>query len=120
MTVDPARTFSGPWPIVPWPGVNRGRLGRGSPSRDHTGSASLEDIGLPVSPSWPLVGRNDELELAERAMSKDDEAGIVVAGAAGVGKSRLAREFLDRVSVAGRSTAWVQATGSARGIPFGA
>ncbi|GAA1240709.1 LuxR C-terminal-related transcriptional regulator [Pseudonocardia aurantiaca] len=63
---------------------------------------------------WPLVGRTEELRLlAERP------AGAVLAGAAGVGKTRLAREM---VANAGASvvTRWVTATASARDLPFGA
>ncbi len=69
---------------------------------------------------WPLVGRVDELELVEGALAGPDGAGVVLAGSAGVGKTRLAGEVLARASAAGRTTAWVQATRSASAIPFGA
>ncbi len=69
---------------------------------------------------WPLVGRADELELVERAMEPGGPPGIVLAGAAGIGKTRLAGEVLHRASARGRATAWVQATRSAGSIPFGA
>jgi DNA-binding CsgD family transcriptional regulator len=70
--------------------------------------------------SWPLVGRREELEFLERATNRPGTAGVVVAGAPGVGKTRLAREALGRAEALGRSTAWAQATRSASGIPFGA
>jgi DNA-binding CsgD family transcriptional regulator len=69
---------------------------------------------------WPLVGRADELQLVERAMERTDSLGVVLAGPAGVGKSRLAAELMARARAAGRATAWVQATRSAGSIPFGA
>ena len=69
---------------------------------------------------WPLVGRTDELELIEQALNGPDSAGVVLAGAAGVGKTRLAKVVLERAATTGRSTDWVQATDSARLIPFGA
>ena len=56
----------------------------------------LECGSVPSSRSqrrWPLVGRSSELELIARARSAG-ASGIMVIGAAGVGKSRLAREAL--------------------------
>jgi len=44
----------------------------------------------------------------------------VLAGAPGVGKTRLAREALREAEDAGYATAWATATVSARAIPFGA
>ena len=69
---------------------------------------------------WPLVGRLDEVDLVERALDRRTAAGVVVAGSAGVGKTRLARDLLARAAANGRATAWAQATGSARSIPYGA
>src|SRR5688500_17732354 len=78
------------------------------------------DVALGVLSEWPLVGRVDELELVERALSRSDAAGVVLAGGAGVGKTRLARVLVERAGTAGRSTAWAQATAAASAIPFGA
>ena len=44
-----------------------------------------------VQLKWPLTGRADKLRIIEAAMSDRDCSGIVIGGAAGVGKSRLAR-----------------------------
>ena len=69
--------------------------------------------------SWPLVGRRAELETLAAALG-DTRAGVVLAGAAGVGKTRLAREALARAEAAGREVEWVAATRAAASIPFGA
>jgi DNA-binding CsgD family transcriptional regulator len=72
-----------------------------------------------VEVSWPLVGRRAELEMLAVALG-DTRAGVVLAGAAGVGKTRLAREALARAEAAGREVEWVAATRAAASIPFGA
>lgn len=45
--------------------------------------------------------------------------GIVLAGAAGVGKSRLAREIIDHARRTKRRCHWLYATNSARSVPLG-
>jgi AAA ATPase domain len=72
-----------------------------------------------VALSWPLVGRGGELERVAVARSQGRGA-IVVHGAAGVGKSRLAREGLTDAERDGAVTVWVQATRSAASVPLGA
>ena len=64
-----------------------------------------------MSLAWPLVGRDAELRAVAAAVR--GSAGVVLAGAAGVGKTRLARAAVP----AGR---WVQGTASGRGVPLGA
>src|SRR5581483_4006100 len=68
---------------------------------------------------WPLVGRVDELDLISRQRSQDSCA-VVIAGAAGVGKTRLARELLAQAENGGSRTRWVQATRSAATVPMAA
>lgn len=63
-----------------------------------------------------LVGRSEELDFAVRSLA--EPGGVVLMGAAGVGKTRLARELLP-----GRGDGahvWVSGTASARDVPFGA
>ena len=43
---------------------------------------------------WPLIGRSEEMRAIQAAILASDVSGIVVYGAAGVGKSRIAREAL--------------------------
>jgi hypothetical protein len=53
-----------------------------------------------VLDEWPLVGRDTELDVLVRCL---DGRGAVVAGAAGVGKTRLARAAETAARTAGRS-----------------
>ncbi len=60
-----------------------------------------DDVGRRLVSSVPLVGREEELELLHNTLARavrDRRTHLVtVYGAAGVGKSRLAREFVDGV-----------------------
>lgn len=68
-----------------------------------------------------LTGRDSELTAARRALGGlGNYAGVVIAGAAGVGKTRLARELLVQAGASGIRTNWVVGTASARPIPLGA
>jgi DNA-binding CsgD family transcriptional regulator/tetratricopeptide (TPR) repeat protein len=67
---------------------------------------------------WPLVGRDDELELASESIGSG--RGVVLTGAPGVGKTRLARELVARGSAAGARSEWVAATQAAARIPLAA
>ncbi|HEX6401753.1 MAG TPA: LuxR C-terminal-related transcriptional regulator [Pseudonocardiaceae bacterium] len=74
-----------------------------------------------MSGGWPLTGRAEELSLiAGLVRRRDGPAGVVVAGAAGVGKTRLAREALVVAERRGVLVRWAVATASARGLPLGA
>lgn len=66
--------------------------------------------------SWPLVGRENELRSIAQAL--DDPGGVLLAGAPGVGKTRLARAAL--ATQTADLVRWVIATESARHIPLGA
>ena len=69
----------------------------------------------------PLAGRDDELATIRRALSGGSKnSGVVIVGAAGVGKTRLAREVLTRAEAAGERTNWIVGTESARALPLGA
>ncbi len=61
----------------------------------------LDGPSRPLGPRAPLVGRDSELELLENTFNRclrDSRAHLfTIYGEAGVGKSRLAREFLDGV-----------------------
>jgi DNA-binding CsgD family transcriptional regulator len=70
--------------------------------------------------SWPLVGRSEEMRAIEAAVSASDVSGIVIYGAAGVGKSRIARAALSATESQGCEFRWAAGTSSARAIPLGA
>lgn len=60
------------------------------------------------------------MRLIDAALSDPKSSGIVVCGAAGVGKSRIAREALSAAASRGCVTHWVVGTSSARTLPLGA
>jgi hypothetical protein len=68
--------------------------------------------------AWPLTGRAEEMRLFKAAMSDPDLSGIVVCGASGVGKRRIAREAL--AGLTGCEVRWVVGTSAARSVPLGA
>jgi DNA-binding CsgD family transcriptional regulator len=71
-----------------------------------------------VAGQWPMVGRRGELRHAEQALERT--GAIVLGGAGGVGKTRLAREVLQIWKSSGQPTIWVAASRTASRIPFGA
>ena len=71
-------------------------------------------------PAWPLTGRRTELESVLDALRPDTGKAVLVTGAPGVGKSRLAREALDRLATEGWTTTWVAAGPATRDTPLGA
>lgn len=74
-----------------------------------------------MATTWPLTGRAEELSLISGlTRRRDGPAGVVLAGAAGVGKTRLAREALAAAEQRGALTRWAVATASARTLPLGA
>ncbi|MGQ0624667.1 MAG: AAA family ATPase [Sporichthyaceae bacterium] len=69
---------------------------------------------------WPLTGRSTELTQVRDALAEPRPRSVVLVGAAGVGKTRLAREARTALEEAGRSTQWVTATHAAARTPLGA
>lgn len=66
---------------------------------------------------WPLVGRTEELAFLARARD-EGASGVVIAGEPGVGKSRLAADFV--AGVGDRPVIRVAASASLRAVPLGA
>lgn len=64
--------------------------------------------------SWPLTGRDDDVRRIAAAI-RPGHAGILVAGPAGVGKTRLAREALGATPAV-----WAHGSTAARPVPLGA
>jgi len=69
---------------------------------------------------WPLVGRASELDRLGEIALASSRGGVVIAGPAGVGKTRLAREVLEMAARHGLETATASASESAATIPLGA
>lgn len=67
---------------------------------------------------WPLVGREAELEFLHAAVTDPSSPGLLIAGAAGVGKSRLLREAIAALDQ--HHVEYAVATHSAQALPFGA
>ncbi|MFC4506893.1 MULTISPECIES: AAA family ATPase [Streptomyces] len=73
-----------------------------------------------VGGRWPLVGREPELDAFRAALTDPECRGFFVAGAAGVGKSRLAEECVERAAADGFKVGRATATAVARAVPLGA
>lgn len=71
-----------------------------------------------VSPRWPFVGRREELEFIGEAMPTGP--GIVLAGAPGIGKTRLAYEAVQAADPDRFAVRRAAATAATAPIPFGA
>ncbi|WP_173059251.1 LuxR C-terminal-related transcriptional regulator [Phytohabitans houttuyneae] len=70
---------------------------------------------------WPLIGRSEELQVIDAVLGRENGLrGVVLAGAAGVGKTRLAREALEGARRRGMTGRWVTGSVSARTLPLGA
>jgi DNA-binding NarL/FixJ family response regulator len=71
--------------------------------------------------AWPLTGRAEELSVIAGALCADEPyAGVVIAGSAGVGKTRLAREAAAAAADRGWAVRWVAGTVAAQSVPLGA
>ncbi|MFD4242965.1 LuxR C-terminal-related transcriptional regulator [Streptomyces sp. NPDC058525] len=69
---------------------------------------------------WPLAGRDSEIETFDQAWAGRRHRAVVIVGPAGVGKSRLAEEYLARAVRAGWSGGRATASAAAATIPLGA
>ena len=67
---------------------------------------------------WPIVGRAEEQRFIADTIADPDRAGVLVAGRAGVGKTRLIHEVLR--TTYGYHLEWITASESVRPLPFGA
>ena len=69
--------------------------------------------------AWSLVGRDVERRAVEHGFGDPGVGGVVLAGEAGVGRTRLAREALRVLTVLGCRPEWLPAK-LAPVVPFGA
>jgi hypothetical protein len=68
---------------------------------------------------WPLVGRDEELALIADLLGDTVRLGVVIAGVAGAGKTRLALEVLAMARKAGLAGVQVVGSRTAATIPLG-
>jgi DNA-binding CsgD family transcriptional regulator len=69
---------------------------------------------------WPLVGRADEVTRLGQMLSGPAARGLVLAGEAGVGKTRLAAELAAMLEAEGVAVLRATATSSSTALPLGA
>lgn len=80
--------------------------------------ATADKSDLVRANDWPLVGRRQELRYLTEVLLPPAR-GVVLAGGAGVGKTRLAREALAGAEAAGRRVVLIRATDATRATPWG-
>lgn len=104
-----------------------GRLSNGYSFGNRAGRGLLSDalarccgVDQTECMQWPLSGRETELRSVGEALSESSAGGVVLVGAAGVGKTRLAVEVAQLAAARGCTVTWVRATRSAASIPLGA
>jgi len=69
---------------------------------------------------WPLVGRDEELAVIAELIAGAERQGLVMAGAAGTGKSRLAVEALAIARLATRAPGRLRPSGLSDPYPLSA
>jgi hypothetical protein len=69
---------------------------------------------------WPLTGRGVEMRVVAEALAGSDYGGVVIAGLAGVGKTRLARAVSDAAAADGWSVLRIAGTATGRHVALGA
>jgi DNA-binding CsgD family transcriptional regulator len=74
---------------------------------------------VPTTEDWPLVDRRAELASIRRALGAG-RSGIVLAGRAGVGRSRMVREAVALAERKGHAAAWLATTRAGAGIELSA
>lgn len=67
--------------------------------------------------TWPTIGRNKEIDAVARAW---EQGNVVLRGAPGMGKTRVARHALGELTEQPSSFVWVTGTRTAATIPLGA
>jgi len=73
-----------------------------------------------VEREWPLVGRDDELARFRGLLADPHARGLLVAGAGGLGKTRIAAEYATIATDAGYRVVVASGHRSRSDLPFGA
>jgi hypothetical protein len=101
------------WAGAAWGGTRAARTR--APAAPRRGKALGEEPSMRLR--WPLTGRTEDMEAINAAISDPDSAGIVIFGASGVGKSRIAREALAAAASRGAETRWAVGASSSCAVP---
>jgi DNA-binding CsgD family transcriptional regulator len=92
----------------------------GHKSSEYSACRQPTASGSAASVEWPFVGRDREMARLIALLGDPRQAGAVVAGPAGAGKTRLALEFRRQAAALGCSVARVAGTAAQRAIPLAA
>lgn len=69
---------------------------------------------------WPLTGRSEELRVIGDALAHSEYRGVVIAGQAGVGKTRLGRAAADAAARSGWAVRRIAGTATGQAVTLGA
>ena len=69
---------------------------------------------------WPLIGREAEIHFVGESLAGGENTGVVIAGRAGVGKTRLAREIAAAMAADGWAVSRVAGTATGRPVMLAA
>lgn len=69
---------------------------------------------------WPLTGRSEELRVIGDALAYSEYRGVVIAGQAGVGKTRLGRAAADAAARSGWAVRRIAGTATGQAVTLGA
>jgi DNA-binding CsgD family transcriptional regulator len=93
-------------------------LVRSSPCRRY--AEEVASTSVTIGGAWPLVGRDEELSIVAEVLARPGSRGIVLAGAAGMGKTRLAKEALAIAVRSGGTPVQVTGLKATSSFPMGA
>jgi hypothetical protein len=85
---------------------------------NHHRSAARPTISNVIA-GWPLTGRDEELRRVVDTVLGDAHRGVLIAGNAGVGKTRLAREAATDLAARGWAVRRVAGTSAGRPVVMG-
>src|SRR5688500_17847829 len=73
-----------------------------------------------MTPEWPFIGRDDPLARCGASLADPRRHGVVMSGAAGVGRTRLLAECTRLATDSGFEVASATGHRSSAAVPFGA
>ncbi|WP_328522714.1 LuxR C-terminal-related transcriptional regulator [Kribbella sp. NBC_00359] len=110
--------------VFEWRGVGGGVVAAASSDQhdERQGAQARPSVGKEwnVVKPWPLIGRETETAAFIRTLADPASRGMVLSGPTGVGKSRLAEEFLSVAAEEGHQVRRAVASRAASTVPLGA